>query len=290
MSALLPVLTPSADPSRAASDEAVWGPKLERLRAVFRRPGRWVVCLSGGVDSALVLAVAAQERGRDVVALTAVSPTLPEPERLTCVRLAQEAAVRHELAESEEMDREAFVSNGSDRCYHCKTELYSVARDRARELGTDWIADGVNVDDLGDHRPGLVAAREHDVIHPLIEAGMSKADVRGAARGLGLGVWDKPAFACLSSRFPYGTRITEEKLTQVGAVELFLKARGIRQVRVRSDGRTARIEVLPSDIARLAAEPLRGDIVKVATDAGFLWVSLDLQGYRTGSMNAGLVE
>ncbi|MCO4769063.1 MAG: ATP-dependent sacrificial sulfur transferase LarE [Deltaproteobacteria bacterium] len=268
----------------------MWGPKLERLRAVFRRPGRWVVCLSGGVDSALVLAVAAQERGRDVVALTAVSPTLPEPERLTCVRLAQEAAVRHELAESEEMDREAFVSNGSDRCYHCKTELYSVARDRARELGTDWIADGVNVDDLGDHRPGLVAAREHDVIHPLIEAGMSKADVRGAARGLGLGVWDKPAFACLSSRFPYGTRITEEKLTQVGAVELFLKARGIRQVRVRSDGRTARIEVLPSDIARLAAEPLRGDIVKVATDAGFLWVSLDLQGYRTGSMNAGLVE
>lgn len=257
---------------------------------MFRRPGRWVVCLSGGVDSALVLAVAAAERAGDVIALTAVSPTLPEPERLVCVRLAALAGVRHEQAHSAEMERDGFVANGSDRCYHCKSELYSIARARARELGTDWIADGVNVDDLGDHRPGLIAAREHDVIHPLIEAGMDKADVRAAARSLGLDVWDKPAFACLSSRFPYGTRITEEGLTRVGAVEEFLKARGIRQLRVRSDGDVARVEVLPFDIPTLAADPLRGDLVRVAKEAGFTWVSLDLEGYRQGSLNAGLPE
>lgn len=288
VSVALPVVNPAADPSKTTSAPASWEPKLARLRAVFHRPGGWVVCLSGGVDSALVLAVGAEERSADVVALTAVSPTLPEPERLLCVRLASKAGVQHELVPSEEMERVGFVSNGSDRCYHCKTELYSVARRRARELRADWIADGVNLDDLGDHRPGLVAAREHDVVHPLIEAGMTKADVRGAARSLGLEVWDKPAFACLSSRFPYGTPITEDLLEQVGSVELFLKARGIRQVRVRSDGKTARIEVLPHDIARLVAEPLRADIVEVATRAGFLWVSLDLQGYRTGSLNAAI--
>ena len=156
-----------------------------------------MVCLSGGVDSALVLAVAAEERGGDVVALTAASPTLPEPERLTCVRLAREAGVHHEQVQSAEMERPGFVSNGSDRCYHCKSELYSIARTRARALGTEWIADGVNVDDLGDHRPGLVAAREHDVVHPLIEAEMDKADVRAAARSLGLDVWDKPALSLI---------------------------------------------------------------------------------------------
>ena len=237
-----------------------------------------------------MLAVAAEERGGDVVALTAVSPTLPEPERLTCVRLAREAGVHHEQVQSAEMERPGFVSNGSDRCYHCKSELYSIARARARALGTEWIADGVNVDDLGDHRPGLVAAREHDVVHPLIEAEMDKADVRAAARSLGLDVWDKPAFACLSSRFPYGTTITEEGLTRVGAVEQFLKGRGIRQLRVRSDGDVARVEVLPFDIPRLAADPLRSDLVRVAKSAGFIWVSLDLQGYRQGSLNAGIAE
>jgi uncharacterized protein len=266
----------------------VWGPRLERLAATFRRPGRWVVCLSGGVDSALVLAVAAAARRADVVALTAVSPTLPETERRACAQLAAAAGVRHEMVESAEMEREGFVSNGADRCYHCKSELYSIARRHARGLGADWIADGVNVDDLGDHRPGLIAAREHDVLHPLVEAGMSKSDVRGAARSLGLPVWDKPAFACLSSRFPYGTRITEAGLSRVGVVEEFLKDRGIRQLRVRSDGDAARIEVLPADIPRLAAEPLRSDLVRVATAAGFRWVSVDLQGYRQGSLNAGL--
>lgn len=283
----LPIVTP-VDPSRVASPADVWGPKLARLRQVFARPGRWVVCLSGGVDSALVLAVAAEERSDDVVALTAVSPTLPDAERAACERLARAAGVRHELVESEEMDREGFVSNGPDRCYHCKSELYSVARVAARRLGGDWIADGVNVSDLSDHRPGLVAAREHRVVHPLVEADMSKADVRGAARSLGLDVWDKPAFACLSSRFPYGTEITEEGLTQVGAVEGFLRARDFRQVRVRSDGQTARIEVLPFDIPRLVADPLRTELLAVAKAAGYRWTSVDLEGYRMGSLNAAL--
>jgi len=284
----LPIL--SVDPSREASPVGVWRPKLERLRRIFARPGRWVVCLSGGVDSALVLAVAAEERPGDVVALTAVSPTLPDAERLTCERLAREAGVPHELVPSEEMERDGFVSNGPDRCYHCKTELYSVARRAAHRLGGDWIADGVNVSDLSDHRPGLVAAKEHRVVHPLVEAEMSKADVRGAARFLGLDVWDKPAFACLSSRFPYGTAITEEGLTQVGAVEGFLRARDFRQVRVRSDGQTARIEVLPFDIPSLVTDPLRSELLAVAKAAGYRWTSVDLEGYRTGSLNAALED
>ena len=284
----LPVLQDPVDPSRVVSAPSSWEPRLERLRAVLRRPGRGIVCLSGGVDSALVLAVAAEERGGQIEALTAVSPTLPTAERRACEELAAAAGVSLHLVESHELEREGFVSNGSDRCYHCKTELYGLARDAAKRRGADWIADGVNVDDLGDHRPGLVAAEEHRILHPLIEAGLRKADVRGAAQALGLPVWDKPAFACLSSRFPYGTPITVPRLDRVGRVERWLRDQGIRQVRVRSDDRTARVEVLPHDIHRLAVDPLRSGLVAVAKEAGFLWISLDLEGYRTGSLNAAI--
>ena len=266
----------------------MWRGKLEVLRARFRRPGRWVVCFSGGVDSALVLKVAVEERGDDVLALTALSPTLPVREREECARLAASFGARHALVDSDEMANPDFVRNPTNRCYHCKDELYTVARRHARSLGYDWIADGVNVDDLGDHRPGLLAADEHDVLHPLVDAGLDKADVRGAARGLGIDVWDKPAFACLSSRFPYGTPITQGGLDRVGRLEFFLADHGFRTVRVRSIGDVARIEVLPARIPLLAEEPLRSTVREVARAAGFSGVTVDLRGYRQGSLNEAL--
>ena len=284
----LPVLDQHSDPSRGTSGPSVWGPRLDALRVRFRRPGRWVVCFSGGVDSALVLKVAVEERGADVLALTALSPTLPDRERDDCVRIARLLGARHRLVRSEELGNPDFVRNPTNRCYHCKDELYTVARREARRLGYDWIADGVNVSDLGDHRPGLLAAEEHDVLHPLVDAGLDKPDVRGAARALGLDVWDKPAFACLSSRFPYGTPITEVGLTRVERLEFFLRDQGFRTVRVRAHGDAARIEVLPVRIPLLGEEPLRSAVIEVAAAAGFSGVSVDLRGYRQGSLNEGL--
>ncbi len=290
----LPILSPTApadaDPSRIISPEAQWRPRLDRLRRVFAEGERWIVCFSGGVDSAFVLAVAVAERGDDVLALTAVSHSLPDEEREDCARQAQALGARHRFVQSDEMALEGFASNPSNRCYFCKSELYRVAQAAALDSGASHIADGVNVDDLGDHRPGLVAADEASIVHPLVQAGLTKADVRGAARSLGLDVWDKPAFACLSSRFPYGTRITPERLDRVGTVEQRLKAEGFRQVRVRYHGDVVRIEVRPVDLPRLVTEPLRSRIVQVCKDVGFLYVTLDLQGFRSGSMNEGLQQ
>ncbi len=290
----LPILSneadPGTDPSRVVSPPDVWQPRLERLREVFRAGDQWIVCFSGGVDSAFVLAVAVAERGDDVVALTAVSETLPDEERESCMRQAAALGARHRFVESNEMAVEGFFTNPTNRCYFCKTELYRVARAAAVETGCGHIADGVNVDDLGDHRPGLVAANEAAIVHPLVQAGMNKADVRGAARALGLDVWDKPAFACLSSRFPYGTRITPERLDMVGTVERLLKAQGFRQYRVRYHGEVVRIEVRPEDLPRLVAEPVRSQVVATCHEVGFRYVTLDLQGFRSGSMNEGLSE
>lgn len=290
----LPILSndapANADPSRVVSAPQDWRPKLERLRAVFAEGDQWIVCFSGGVDSAFVLAVAVAERGDDVLALTAVSETLPDQEREDCMRQAASLGARHQLVESNEMEVEGFFSNPTNRCYFCKSELYRVARAAAKQMGCQHIADGVNVDDLGDHRPGLIAADEAAIVHPLVAAGMTKADVRGAARALGLDVWDKPAFACLSSRFPYGTRITPERLDMVGTVERLLKALGFRQYRVRYHGEVVRIEVRPEDLPRLVGEPIRSQVVQTCKDVGFRYVTLDLQGFRSGSMNEGLSE
>lgn len=290
----LPILTTDApegaDPSRLVTPEEVWGPKLEALRALFRQEGRWVVTFSGGIDSALVLAVAVQERGDDVLAVTAASPTLPEQERAECERLAAELGARLHLVESDEMQVEGFYTNPKDRCFYCKQELYRVARAEALSLGFEHVADGVNCDDLDDYRPGLVAAEEARIVHPLIEVGMGKADVRGAALSLGLDIWHKPAFACLSSRFPYGTRITHERLKMVGGVELLLKELGFAQVRVRYHDEVCRIEVRPEDILRMVAEATRARIVEAALGVGFSYVAVDLQGYRMGSLNRALDE
>jgi len=248
-----------------------------------------MVAFSGGVDSAFVLHVAAEMRS-DVVALTAVSPTLPDAEREACIAFTKARSIAHRLVPSREMEVDGFAGNPINRCWFCKTELYSIARAEARLLGIEAIADGVNVDDLGDHRPGLLAAEEHAIVHPLVEAGMSKADIRGAARDLGLEEWNKPAFACLSSRFPYGTAITEERLHMVGSVESLLRELGFRQVRVRYHDDVCRIEVLPSDLPRLVGEDVRGRVVAEARAAGFRYTTLDLQGYRMGSLNEGLED
>jgi uncharacterized protein len=292
VSALLPILTTSApadaDPSVVISPRSRWEPGLRRLRARLSETP-WLIAFSGGVDSAFVLHVASEVRD-DVVALTAVSPTLPDIEREACIEFARQRKVRHLLVPSYEMEVDGFASNPVNRCYFCKTELYSIARREADALQRRHIADGVNLDDLGDHRPGLVAAEEHRVVHPLVEAGMTKADVRGAARALGLAEWNKPAFACLSSRFPYGTSITEERLHMVGTVELLLRELGFRQVRVRYHGDVCRIEVLPADLPRLVADDVRERVVAEARAAGFRYTTLDLQGYRMGSLNEGLAE
>ncbi len=294
MSAALPILHdlagPLADPSRVVSAESSWGPKLAALRQLFRDDERWVVCFSGGVDSAFVLAVAVQERGDDVLALTAVSETLPDEERLDCERQVAALDARHAFVTSSEMEVEGFFSNPSNRCYFCKSELYRVARQSAKDRGYLRIADGVNVDDLGDHRPGLIAADEAAIVHPLVQVGMSKADVRGAALHIGLDVWDKPAFACLSSRFPYGTHITPERLHMVGTVERLLKELGFRQYRVRYHGEVVRIEVRPEDLPRLITEPTRSEVVETCKSVGFSYVTLDLQGFRSGSMNETLAS
>jgi pyridinium-3,5-biscarboxylic acid mononucleotide sulfurtransferase len=289
----LPILTteagPDADPSLLVSPPEVWGPKLEALRALFAQDGDWVVTFSGGIDSAFVLAVAVQERGEQIVALTAVSPTLPDEEREECERLATQLGARLVLVESDEMQVEGFFTNPKDRCFYCKQELYRVARTEAVRLGYTRVADGVNTDDLGDYRPGLIAADEAEVIHPLIEAGMDKADVRGAALHLGLDIWHKPAFACLSSRFPYGTHITPERLTMVGDVEMLLKRLGFRQYRVRYHDTICRIELRPADIPRAVQDEVREAIVGECLRVGFDYVALDLQGYRMGSLNKGVV-
>jgi len=274
-----------SDPSVVVSPPERWGRGIERLRNIFRDGERWIVAFSGGIDSTFVLKVALEERGEDILALTAVSPTLPEEEREECIEIARLLGAKHLLVDSHEMDRRDFVSNPENRCYFCKDELYSIARTQADRLGFTRIADGVNVDDLGDHRPGLLAAKEHQVLHPLVLAGMTKADVRGAALALGLQTWSKPAFACLSSRFPYGTYITGERLLMVAAVENLLKQLSFRQYRVRYHGEMCRIEVRPEDLSRLVSEPVRGEVLACCQQAGFKYVTIDLQGYRSGSLN-----
>jgi uncharacterized protein len=262
---------------------------LTRLRESIRSLGSVLVCYSGGLDSALVLAVAHAELGSKAVGMTAVSPSLPASEKEDAARIANRIGADHRFVDSNEIERPGYVANGPDRCFHCKTELYDIARAKAAEWGLATIANGTNTDDLGDYRPGLEAAKNAGVRSPLLEARLSKSDARAVAKLIGLPIWDKPASACLSSRIPYGTSVTRDRLAQIGGLEGELKALGFRQVRVRFHDKVARIEVALDEISRLLAPGVREAVVDAGKRHGFTYVTLDLAGYRTGSHNEVLI-
>lgn len=266
--------------------------ELERkyavLKASIRKTGGLAVAFSGGVDSTFLAAVSAAELGARALAVTALSPTYPEREQNEAARLAARIGIRHVLVKSNELDIPHFADNPIDRCFYCKRELFAVVRKAAAREGIERMADGSNADDARDYRPGRRAAREAGVLSPLLDAGLTKEDIRELSRRLNLPTADKPALACLASRFPYGSRITEEKLQAVDAVENYLRSLEFRQVRVRHHGEIARIEVEPADILRLCDPGIRARVVAAAREAGFSHVAADLVGYRTGSMNEGL--
>jgi len=262
--------------------------KFSHLSEILRQSDPILVAFSAGVDSTFLLKAAHLTLGDGVVALTASSASVPPGELDAAKSFAASLGCRHIVLDSHEIDNPAYAQNPVNRCFFCKDELYRICRDQADRLGLATIVDGTNLDDLKDHRPGLQAADQWRVRHPLVEAGMTKDDIRRYSRDLDLPTWDKPSSPCLSSRFPYGTTIDLEKLKKVGACEVFLKELGFREFRVRYHGDLARIEVNPNEIDRLFDKSIRDAIVKRFKEVGFSFVSLDLQGFRSGSLNQGL--
>lgn len=262
--------------------------RIERLRSMIRAYGSCVVAYSGGVDSSVVLAIAVAELGARALAVIGRSATYATSELEAALAQARGMGLEPRVVATAELDDPRFATNPSNRCYFCKGELYQRLAAVAREEGYGVVLDGTNADDLLDHRPGRRAADEHAVRSPLAECGLTKADVRALAAELGLPSSDKPAMPCLSSRFPYGTRITEEQLQQVEAGESWLRARGLRDVRLRHHGTVARLELETRELARLVEEPLRSECVAHLKSLGFAYVALDLQGFRSGSLNETL--
>lgn len=263
--------------------------KYSRLKSILKNLGSLIIAYSGGVDSTLLLNVAVDVLGKNALAIIGRSETYPIREYEEAIQFASTIGAAWEEIKTEETDNLKFKENPVDRCYFCKTELFTKLRQVAQRKGIRWIADGSITDDLLDFRPGMKAKKEQNVCSPLLEAGLSKADVRELSKHLGLPTWDKGSFACLSSRFPYGTAITKEALQKIDAAETMLRHLGFRYYRVRyHDSKTARIEVGTEEIPRLIDPDLRNKIVADIKHLGFTYVTLDLQGYRTGSMNEAL--
>ena len=259
--------------------------KREALQERLRAGGRVLVAFSGGVDSSYLAYEAHRVLGDATLAVTAESPSYPRSHREMAERIVSQFGIPHRFVATREMESQDYRSNRPDRCYHCKTELFGVLGSLREELGFDTVAYGINTDDTGDFRPGHRAADEHGVLSPLLDSGLAKEDVRALSRAAGLPTADLPASACLSSRLPYGTEVTPERLQQVEDGEARLRGLGFRQVRLRHHGPLARIEIAPDEIHRALDRDMAERIVDAVKPLGFRWVSLDLEGYRTGSLN-----
>lgn len=272
-------------PPPTSAPPAAQAAEWSRLQALLKDTGGAVVAFSGGVDSTLLLAACRITLGDRVLAATALSETYPQEEAEGAERLARFLGVAHRFVVSEELDLPEFAHNPRNRCYYCKKELFSKLVDVASSEGLACVLDGSNLDDQSDHRPGSQAASELAVRSPLREAGLTKADIRALSRWLGLPTWNKPSFACLSSRFPYGTAITRDRVGRVGRAESELRRLGFTQLRLRYHEDVGRLEVLPEQFGLLLELGVAEQVVAIVKEAGFTYVTFDLQGYRTGSMN-----